>query len=293
MSESTERKVLGKSVKYPQYYSPEILEAIPRIFNRKMNGIDEQNLPFTGVDVWHAYEFSFLTNKGLPVTGVLKIIFPAESPYIVESKSFKLYLNSFNMERYGNSASEGVLIVIEMIKSDLSKILNCNIQICFFNNHDKNLPFDFHDFTILENEACSETISFTTYNETPDLLLLSDNPLNEIKVATNLLRSSCRITHQPDWGSAFIFIKGKKIPSNQGLLKYLVSIRNENHFHEEICELIFFRLKTIFEPEALMVTCIYTRRGGIDICPIRVSNEVLLPENLSCCNQLSSKLLRQ
>jgi 7-cyano-7-deazaguanine reductase len=157
----------------------------------------------------------------------------------------------------------------------------------------QNLQFDFHDYKLLEKTINAEVINFNDFTEEPELLLSSKSEFNEIKVSTHLLRSNCKITHQPDWGSVFIYIKGEKLPTHESLLKYLVSIRNENHFHEEICEMIYYRLWTFFSPDKLMVTCIYTRRGGIDICPIRVSEQNLLPKYLSDCKQLSDKLLRQ
>jgi len=286
-------EVLGKQVDYPKYYSPEVLVAVPRKLNREVFQIDENNLPFTGFDIWHAYEVSFLTNNGLPVAGVLKMVLPAESPFLIESKSFKLYLNSFNMERFGNSVAEGVSIVLETIKNDLSKLLKCNVLLSFFDNQSVFAPFDFSDYQILEKEVDTETILFSKFTETPELLLSEKNLSGEIKVATHLLRSNCKITRQPDWGSTFIRIKGYKIPTYKGLLQYLVSFRNENHFHEEICEMIYQRLNIIFSPEELMVACIYTRRGGVDICPVRVKSVNFTPKNLCDSEKLSLKLLRQ
>jgi 7-cyano-7-deazaguanine reductase len=112
-------------------------------------------------------------------------------------------------------------------------------------------------------------------------------------VGTHLLRSNCKITHQPDWGSAFIFLEGSVQPTPESLLQYLVSLRHEDHFHEEVCELIYKRLWDSFSPSALMVACLYTRRGGLDICPVRASHTHLLPAALTDINTLSSKLLRQ
>ena len=288
-----ETKVLGKQTSYPRHYSPDILVAVPRTINREIYDIYEDSLPFTGIDVWHLYELGFLTEKGLPVAGVLKMIYPAGSPFLVESKSLKLYLNSFNMEHYGKNPTEGIEIILDLIRKDLSELLKCEVGLCFFDEQKQTSPFDFSEYSILEKCAGVESISFSNYIETPELLFDGNNPETEIKAATHLLRSNCKITQQPDWGSAYIFMKGNNIPSNESLLRYLVSIRNENHFHEEICEMIYQRLWTLFSPEKLMVTCIYTRRGGIDICPVRVSHKELIPEYLGNYRQLSSKLLRQ
>ncbi len=288
-----EAKLLGQKVNYPQSYSPGILVAVPRKINREEYGLNPGSLPFCGEDVWHCYEFSFLTLNGLPVTGVLKIVYSAQTEFLVESKSLKLYLNSFNMERYGSTRDEGIDLILKTINLDLGSLLKTKIEIKFFNQNSILKPVGFSDYEIIENRKDVELVKFENFNETPSLLINSDNKCNELKTGTHLLRSNCKITNQPDWGSAFIYIKGPVVPSYSSLLKYIVSIRNENHFHEEICEMIFKRIWDIFNPDELMVTCIYTRRGGIDICPVRVSHNHLLPKNLVNPNVLTEKLLRQ
>ncbi|WP_234445835.1 NADPH-dependent 7-cyano-7-deazaguanine reductase QueF [Carboxylicivirga marina] len=287
-----EDRFLGKQVDYPQQYAPEMLVAVPRHFNREQYQLDASDLPFIGYDVWHAYELSFLSNKGLPVTGLLKIVYPATNYSIVESKSLKLYLNSFNMHRFGNTAEEGLNEVLKVIKSDLHKLLETDVRIGFFKHEKQAAAYDFSEYTVLENSINTDTIEFTHYNEAPELLSKTGHS-GEIKIASHLLRSNCKITNQPDWGSCFIHLKSESLPNTSDLLKYLISIRNENHFHEEICEMIYKRLWDIFEPEELAVSCIYTRRGGIDICPVRVSHEHLLPKHLCAPAVLSEKLLRQ
>lgn len=292
--EPIEGKLLGKQVSYPQKYAPEILVAVPRSINREMYNLNDHALPFIGVDVWHGWELSFLTQMGLPVAGVLKLVYPANSTFLVESKSLKLYLNAFNMERYGSTPKEGIAEVLSVIKNDLSQLLNCEIQASLFLNSPDVAPYDFGAFTLLEDKNLIETINFTDFTEKPEILLShSTQKSGSMNVATHLLRSNCKITHQPDWGSAFIYIKSNHLPEETSLLKYLVSIRNENHFHEEICEMIYKRLYDIFTPDELMVTCIYTRRGGIDICPVRASHPHLIPDYLSNTDVLSRKLLRQ
>jgi len=293
MTEIPKKILLGEKIPYPKRYAPEILVPLPRNINRESISIETNNLPFVGVDVWHAYEFSFLTNYGLPVAGIIKMVVPADSPFLVESKSLKLYLNSFNMERYGNNSKEGVLIILNTIRNDLNKILKTDIKISYFEYQNKVFRFDFSDYLILENNLDGEIIEYKDFNEKPELLISEISSQREIKFATHLIRTNCKITQQPDWGSAYIYMKGTKTPSKDCLLKYLVSMRNENHFHEEICEMIYQRLNFFFAPDDLMVTCIYSRRGGIDICPTRASSSELLPKYLSECNQLSYKLLRQ
>jgi len=289
---SSEGRFLGKQVDYPQQYAPEMLIAVPRHYNREQYNLNADELPFIGYDVWHAYELSFLTMNGLPVTGLLKLVYSATNPSIVESKSLKLYLNSFNMHRFGQNAGEGIKKVLELIKKDLTKLLEIEVQLGFFQQEERNAPSDFENFDLLENKDFVDNIIFDHFTEAPQLLIESENA-GSLKVATHLLRSNCKITHQPDWGSAFIYINGNKLPTQESLLQYLVSIRNESHFHEEICEMIYKRLWDIFKPDELAVTCIYTRRGGIDICPIRVSHKDLIPFNLVNAQKMSVKLLRQ
>jgi 7-cyano-7-deazaguanine reductase len=263
--------------------------------NRETYDIQEHQLPFCGVDVWHAYEPGFLTQKGLPVTGILKITYPADSPFLVESKSLKLYLNSFNMQKIGKNVEEGISQLVTTGKTDLENLLQAPVQVKYFGQQsdDRNIA-DFNDYEILEKIPEIEKLGFIHYQETPSLLQKEQNTeKTEIKVATQLLRSNCKVTFQPDWGSAFIYLKGITIPDKANLLKYLVSIRNENHFHEEICEMIYKRLWDTFSPEKLMVACIYTRRGGIDISPVRANETKIIPQNIINMDKLTTKLLRQ
>ncbi len=289
----SEGKYLGKQVDYPQHYAPEMLVAVPRHLNREIYQLSEDNLPFVGYDAWHAYELSFLTERGLPVTGLLKFVYPATNPSLVESKSLKLYLNSFNMHRFGQTPAEGLNIVLATIKTDLSKLLETEVAIHFFDTFPSAAFFDFGGYALLEKEADTAQLTFDHFTEAPELLKADAEDAGELKIATHLLRSNCKITHQPDWGSAYIYMKGSILPAKRNLLQYLVSIRNENHFHEEICEMIYKRLWDIFIPQELAVTCIYTRRGGIDICPARASHASLLPHSLLDAEVLSAKLLRQ
>ncbi len=291
---SIEGKILGKKVKLPNKYTPSVLVAVPRKYNREKYYIDDHQLPFIGYDIWHAYEFSFLTNKGLPVTGVLKLSYPATSHSLIESKSLKLYLNGFNMEKYGENPEDGLKKILDIINRDLTKLLQGEVNLKLHDNTISNSNnYDFNNYELLEADPKIKQSYFDSYTEAPELLKLSNETKSEIKVASHLLRSKCKITDQPDWGSVFIFMKGEKLPDKSSLLKYLVSFRNENHFHEEVCEMIYKRLWDIFSPDKLMVSCVYTRRGGIDICPVRANHQSLLPKFLSNVEELSQKLLRQ
>lgn len=290
--EPIESKYLGKRVSFPQQYDPSLILAIPRYENRKLYDIKEQPEIFTGCDIWHSYELGFITKNGLPVTGMLKITYNSDNLYLVESKSLKLYLNSFNMSRFGDTVKEGLDEVIETIKSDLSSALQTNVNVCFFNTQQEE-TFDFIDYSLLEENIEAENLTFDHYKESPELLRIEKGEPSEIKVATNLLRSNCKITHQPDWGSVYIHIKANNTIDKLSLLQYLVSFRNEYHFHEEVCEMIYKRLWDFLKPEELMVACLFTRRGGIDICPVRTNKQNLLPKNLINVNLRDCKLIRQ
>lgn len=283
---------LGRQSSYPQQYDPSVLVAVPRQLNREQYGISNKALPFLGVDVWHAYEFSFLTKKGAPVVGLLKITYPCNNEFLVESKSLKLYLNSFNMSRYGNKKSEGVEHVLGIIKTDLSALMECEVEVHLFDHRAQAPVSDFSNFSVLEETIDLDNFHCTDYTENPRLIDVSESS-GEVRWCTHLLRSNCKITHQPDWGSLFIQMKGEKLPTPDSFLKYIVSLRNENHFHEEICEMVFKRIIDLFSPQQLMVACMYTRRGGIDINPVRVLPNTVLPNNLTKCNLKTQLSFRQ
>ncbi|MCQ2200525.1 MAG: NADPH-dependent 7-cyano-7-deazaguanine reductase QueF [Bacteroidales bacterium] len=303
-SQPIEATLLGKRTEYPQHYSPEILVAVPRQLNRNSLKICEQQLPFSGADAWHAYEISWLNHRGIPVVGVLKLVYDASSPCIVESKSLKLYLNSFNMHRTQVCGDNGVTEIQETVCRDLSQTVGAPVSV-HIHSHNAyiNAPSPFQGYTVLEELPECQNITTDTYTEDPDVLTASNtlspaSPSTDsvLKYASHLLRSNCKITHQPDWGSVFIHFRPNedgKAPTPASLLKYIVSLRGENHFHEEICEMIYVRLQRIFNPSELCVSCIYTRRGGIDICPSRASNISLLPSQLLQSEVIIQKLARQ
>lgn len=289
-----EEKLLGKQVEYPKSYCPEILVGVPRVMNREIYGIDEPETLFCGYDSWHAYETSFLLNNGMPIVGILKIVYPATSVNIVESKSLKLYLGSFSMVSLGNTKEEATTQFVRTIKADLSLLLGKEAEVTFYAEKPETEPFDFNDYRILEDMILPENIRFSEYQENPELLTNhSVNTPGELKICSHLLKSNCKITNQPDWGSVYIYIKADVLPAAGSLLKYIVSLRNENHFHEEICEMMFKRLTDLFHPDALSICCLYTRRGGIDICPVRASQPEFLPNYLPRADILTKKSFRQ
>jgi 7-cyano-7-deazaguanine reductase len=266
------------------------LYPIDRRGNREACRLDAR---FGGHDTWHAHEAGFITRAGLPVVGLLKIVYPATTPCLVESKSLKLYLHSLNMTPLGDNVREGIDQFTRIVRADLSALLHAPVAVHFFDNAPAELPFDFDDHEILEQLPEVARATFTGYTETPALLLDHPLPAGEIKAGSHLLRSNCKITRQPDWGSIYIRVKADRLPSPLALARYIVSLRDENHFHEEICEIIYQRLQDAFTPEILAVTCLYTRRGGIDICPTRANAPEHLPRYLPDPDRLTRKTFRQ
>lgn len=258
----------------PDEVDPSLLVGVPRVLNRTAYEIDEDNLPFQGSDTWNCYEFSTLTNNGFPVSGLLRVIYPSDSTCIVESKSLKLYLNSFNMMKNGATIGEVVNNIESRIRDDLAPVLGTElVEVAFLNeDFDTRRPI-VGDFISVENYVEPTTISFEHFNESPDILEVVESDGYPEMWRSSVLRSNCRVTNQPDWGDVYIAIKGNKTVTPESLLQYIVSMRKENHFHEEICECIYKRLHDLLQPDELFVACLYTRRGGIDINPMRASND--------------------
>lgn len=262
--------VLGQRVTYPQRYSPDVLVAVPRQLNRKSLAVHDDALPFAGADAWHAYEVSCLTGSGLPTAGVMKMVVPCSSPSIVESKSLKLYLNSFNMEPMGATRAEATRAMEARVRQDLSTLLCADVKVKIFGMAATEAHLgEMSGYETLEESVGD--IDIEHYTEQPDLLGEGEET-DGLSVKSHLLRSNCRVTHQPDWGTIFIKMGRGLTPKRADLLRYIVSLRGENHFHEEICELAFKRIMDKFAPSRLMVTCMYTRRGGIDINPVRATS---------------------
>ena len=281
---------------YSDQYNPELLVKIPRYLNREGYGLTGKE--FVGIDVWNAYEVSAITTKGQPVAGMLKIVCPSDSEFHVESKSIKLYLNSFNMTQIGDNAADCISGIEARVKRDLDELLDTKTTVSFYASEFETEPLSFSDmyvdlgdltdldgldFTAFKSDASQLQEEFSRDGEVP----------GELSVRSNLLRSNCRVTNQPDWGDVFIYIKGEKVPSADSLAKYIVSHRTVSHFHEEICEMIYAHLTETFHPYQLMVACLYTRRGGIDINPIRATHNMLIPEFFTNPNYIIRKTLRQ
>ena len=289
---------LGKKSATPEKYDASLLFRIPRSENRLRYGIEDDKLPFMGVDVWNCYEVSFLTANGLPVSRMMKLIYPCESEYLVESKSLKLYLNSFNMERFAKVISETEKCVVETIQRDLSALLETKVTaILFDDKSEEQIAFsDLKNSRLVDliMPEKLESMEFAHFLETPELLKgnLTDQ-IHEYAFRTDLLRSNCRVTNQPDWGDLFVIISGNWEIDLSSVVAYLVSFRKENHFHEEVVEMIYKRFSDIFKPERLLVAAMYTRRGGIDINPVRVSHSELIDEAFLSTTRRLGKTMRQ
>ena len=294
LTDNIASKYLGKRVEGRETYDPSLLVAIPRIENRRQYGIDNNKLPFAGYDIWHAYEFSCMTEKGLPVTRVLKLKYSCESEFLVESKSLKLYLNSFNMSKFGANIQECLNICKSMIKDDLSKVLKCNVECEFLDNSSNNANI-FGKFQNIMNFVDEKKVETDSFKENPDVLeTLDESSVAEYYLTFDSLRSNCRVTHQPDFGDVFIYYESKKHIIEDSLLKYLVSFRSEYHFHEECCEMIFKRILDILDDgDKLFVCALYTRRGGIDISPVRSNCGLKLAEDLLDLNKFARYGIKQ
>lgn len=279
---------------YKDTYDPGLLVAIPRSYNRQAYGIDEANLPFVGGDVWNAYEVSAITGKGLPVVGMLKIYYPCDSEYHVESKSIKLYLNSFNMTPLGETSRDCVKFIEETVAKDLSEALKTEVQ-CKMHLNDYTKSYEIIKFPRLGALINLDSIEFTAFKSDASQLSVSRESEEPVitRLVSDLLRSNCRVTNQPDWGDIYIHIKSHKVPDLYSIAKYIVSHRQVSHFHEEICEMVYKHLELAYNPQELLVACLYTRRGGLDINPIRASHaELIFPEFIDV-TKLNKKTLRQ
>ena len=278
-------KHLGKTSSYKSTYDPLLLVREPRQRNRTYLGIQNSDLPFVGYDIWNAFEVSTLLSNGCPVSVIAKVTYSCDSEFIVESKSIKLYFNSFNMEKRAhiNTVEDAIEFIEETASQDLSDLLETNVIVSCFRTNQYVVNDNLAGYPILENEVQYGINSeFTSYSENPLLLTSSETTKKPVKqyFSSKLLKSNCKVTSQPDWGDVYIYLKSDKLVDKTSLLKYIVSFRDECHFHEEICEAIYKRLQDAYEPEELLVFCFYVRRGGIDINPIRASNINLLDNDL-------------
>ncbi|MDF7681620.1 NADPH-dependent 7-cyano-7-deazaguanine reductase QueF [Enterobacteriaceae bacterium ESL0689] len=261
--------VLGKSTNYCDTYDPSLLQGVPRCLNREPLGLQAGNLPFHGADIWTLYELSWLNAKGVPQVAVGHVEIEDSSINLVESKSFKLYLNSFNQTCFDNWQA-----VQATLRRDISACVQGEVSVSLSR------------LEALEGQPISplagvciddQDITITQYAFNASLLqdATSDQRVHETLVS-HLLKSNCLITHQPDWGSVQIEYEGPKI-DREKLLRYLVSFRHHNEFHEQCVERIFHDLLHFCQPQLLSVYARYTRRGGLDINPWRSNTHFVPP----------------
>lgn len=263
---------LGRQSEYETIYNPNKLYAIQRKIQRQEIGVNNP-LPFVGYDIWNHYEVSWLNNKGKPHVAIAEIIYPCDSKNIIESKSMKLYFNSLNNTRF-----ESADFLQGMIQKDISTKVGANALVSI-----KNLDQYINPFKPFIGEKIDEIDIEITEYDVNDVYLMVEEECVQETLYSDLLKSNCLVTQQPDWGSLKISYKGKKI-NREGLLRYIISFRNHNEFHEQCIERIFIDIKKRCAPEQLIVYGRYTRRGGIDINPIR-SSHPLAVENIRAVRQ--------
>lgn len=260
---------LGLDTEYPAQYDPGLLCPIERASGRRWiyEGLAEgESLPFKGVDYWNAYEFSWLEHSGKPRVGVMELAVPFHSPNIVESKSLKLYFNSLNQHRF-SQVSE----VIATVSRDLEAVIGVPVEVKLHTDVDHE---DHYAVSVLKGELIDKediTVEQFAVDKTV-LCCVSDEVVSETLVS-HLLRSNCPVTSQPDWASVQIRYLGPKI-DRAGLLKYIISYRTHNEFHEQCVERMFMDIHELCGTEQLTVYARYTRRGGIDINPFRSDFEM-------------------
>ena len=267
---SPEHSPLGKTTVYADRYDPSLLFPIPRQGKRDEIGVTAGPLPFHGVDLWNGYELSWLDARGKPMVAVAEFRFPATSPNIVESKSFKLYLNSFAQETVAS-----IDALRETLVRDLSAASGGAVEVTLHTPEAlRGTPIAEPDGILLD----TMDLDFDSYGPPrADFLALGEGETRETLVS-HLLRSNCPVTGQPDWGSVQIAYSGRAI-DRAGLLRYLVSFRSHTEFHEQCVERIFMDIQARCAPQTLTVYARYTRRGGLDINPFRSTHASLRPEN--------------
>jgi 7-cyano-7-deazaguanine reductase len=265
MSDYQDQLPLGKATVYKSEYDPTLLCPVPRRFKRDELGLTDA-LPFHGVDIWNAYEMSWLTPKGKPVVAMGEFRIPCESPFLIESKSFKLYLNSFNQTRFDDFAA-----VRDVMGRDLTGAAGMPVEVRLISEQ----QFTGETFGALPGECIDDQdIAVAGYALEPGLLVGAADAARPVEetLHSHLLKSNCLVTDQPDWGSVMVRYRGGRI-DREALLRYIISFRQHNEFHEQCVERIFTDLLHYCRPERLTVYARYTRRGGLDINPWRSNFE--------------------
>lgn len=267
--------ILGQSTSYPKTYAPDMLYPIPRALGRANLALPADALSI-GMDWWQVFEMSWLNSHGISQVAMARLAIPATSDYIVESKSLKLYFNSLNFTEFDNQQA-----VKAAVEKDLSACLKTDVTLEIFEvNIANSLPISAPQGDCIDNALDSSDKKIAIVSDVnPSSLTVAHQGASDSQLQilhSHLLRSNCPVTNQPDWGTLEIQIDSQPI-DRAGLLEYILSFRQHNGFHEQCVEQIFSDLTQVFAPKKLMVRAWYTRRGGIDINPCRVSDISLLP----------------
>ncbi len=276
---TVEDSLLGQETQYPNQYQPDILFPISRQAARE-NYAHVEGI-YQGQDWWHIFEISWLNAFGIPQVAIGRMSLPASSPNLIESKSLKLYFNSLNFTRFDTEAA-----FIETVERDLSAAAGATVRLSLFQVDQLHISQPMGQ--------CIDQLQPARLSEHPDASLLSlengdlidavNQESREIQLYSHLLRSNCPVTGQPDWGTLFIRYQGKK-PCYRSVLAYIISYRQHNGFHEQCVEQIFADIWQQLKPEKLMVYATYTRRGGLDINPCRVSDATWMPSPIRLARQ--------
>ncbi|WP_395027008.1 NADPH-dependent 7-cyano-7-deazaguanine reductase QueF [Comamonas odontotermitis] len=282
-SPQPEQSPLGQRSAYIDQYNPTLLFPLPRAAKRAEIGLQDDRLPFFGADLWTAYEVSWLNLRGKPQVALVNFTIPCETPNIIESKSFKLYLNSFNNSRFASAGDVRAKLV-----ADLSEAVWRGAP------HSSTIGVQLIEPELFDAQPVQELdglnldrldIDCDRYEPAPELLTAAfDEPPVTETLTSRLLKSNCLVTGQPDWGSVRISYSGPAI-NQEKLLQYIVSFRNHNEFHEQCVERMFVDIWRQCQPIRLTVYARYTRRGGLDINPLRTSQPMALPANVRTARQ--------
>ena len=256
---------LGKQVDYEFEYNPDLLQGVPRSLSRDTLNLAGSGLPFDGIDTWTGYELSWLNLKGKPNVAILECHVPITSKNLIESKSFKLYLNSFNQTKFASAED-----VRQVLQADLSACAGEPVEVkLILPEQFSSLQFQEFTGTLLD----SLDVEIDQYSPNTQYLTVAKNETGiQETLVSHLLKSNCLITSQPDWASIQIRYEGKAI-EHEGLLKYLISFRQHNEFHEQCVERIYNDIMQHCQPDKITVCARYTRRGGLDINPFRSNYE--------------------
>lgn len=268
MKHSVDKSPLGQQTTYVSSYDASILFPIHRAESRHALGLGDE-LPFFGCDIWTGYELSWLNQRGKPEVAVAEFVIPAQSPCIIESKSFKLYLNSLNQTRFTGFAE-----VEKLLANDLTLAAGAEVMVKLSPLRESSLLIDSGSDAICIDDL---DVEINSYHPSPDYLIADKSIEVEEKLCSHLLKSNCPVTGQPDWASVIIEYRGPRI-DRENLLRYVVSFREHQDFHEHCVERIFTDILSQCKPASLSVYARYTRRGGLDINPFRSTEKNAVPK---------------